>query len=235
MDSIRALQAWWNNAHTAPAGLTRNPDGCPPQYTPWLSSHYRARTRERATWTHKPGNVLLAYKPMPRLLNCRINTWADLETSGSATPRTGWTPRFLTLWDAGALAAACPLYLKTHSYGDMIRLGLGQRLRAARRAVLPKALVAVPFTPAPGTRLLARDATARAESAQAARQWCMEEDLIAPAVLQPMRTLPHLRRPGPGAAPHRAVPLAKTWRLQHLLCLAKQRPMACDARSLHQL
>ena len=40
---------------------------------------------------------------------------AALETSGSATPRTGWTPRFLTLWDAGALVAACPLYLKTHS------------------------------------------------------------------------------------------------------------------------
>ena len=27
---------------------------------------------------------------------------AALETSDSATPRTGWTPRFLTLWDAGA-------------------------------------------------------------------------------------------------------------------------------------
>ena len=45
---------------------------------------------------------------------------AALETSGSATPRTGWTPRFLTLWDAGVLVAACPLYLKTHSYGEYV-------------------------------------------------------------------------------------------------------------------
>jgi len=33
MDLIRALQAWWNNAHTAPAGLTQKilMDACPPR------------------------------------------------------------------------------------------------------------------------------------------------------------------------------------------------------------
>jgi hypothetical protein len=43
-----------------------------------------------------------------------------LHASGSATPETGWTPRFITLEQDGALVAACPLYLKTHSYGEYV-------------------------------------------------------------------------------------------------------------------
>ena len=103
---------------------------------------------------------------------------AALETSGSATPRTGWTPRFLTLWDAGVLVAACPLYLKTHSYGEYVfDWAWASAYEQHGVPYYPKALVAVPFTPVPGTRLLARDATARAQLVQAARQWCMEEDI----------------------------------------------------------
>ena len=103
---------------------------------------------------------------------------AALETSGSATPRTGWTPRFLTLWDAGALVAACPLYLKTHSYGEYVfDWAWASAYEQHGVPYYPKALVAVPFTPVPGSRLLARDATARAQLVQAARQWCMEEDI----------------------------------------------------------
>ncbi|MNL18559.1 hypothetical protein D3C87_1397090 [compost metagenome] len=48
-----------------------------------------------------------------------------MHTSGSATDDTGWSPRFLTLWvpnghGAGRdrLAAAMPLYAKSHSYGE---------------------------------------------------------------------------------------------------------------------
>ncbi len=89
---------------------------------------------------------------------------AALERSGSAVPAKGWSPRFITLWNtAGELQAACPLYLKSHSRGEYVfdwawadahhRHGL---------AYYPKAVVAVPFTPVPGTRLLARDAASRA-------------------------------------------------------------------------
>ena len=31
-----------------------------------------------------------------------------LHASGSATPRTGWTPTFITLWRGDELHAACP-------------------------------------------------------------------------------------------------------------------------------
>ena len=48
-----------------------------------------------------------------------MNTWLHWRPA-AAPRRTGWTPRFLTLWDAGALVAACPLYLKTHSYGEYV-------------------------------------------------------------------------------------------------------------------
>ena len=40
-----------------------------------------------------------------------------LHASGCATPETGWTPKFFLLERQGKLAAACVLYLKTHSHG----------------------------------------------------------------------------------------------------------------------
>ena len=40
--------------------------------------------------------------------------------SGSATPQTGWTARYLSLWHGDELHAACPLYLKSHSYGEYV-------------------------------------------------------------------------------------------------------------------
>ena len=38
----------------------------------------------------------------------------------------------------------------------------------------PKAVVAVPFTPVPGTRVMARDCEARAALVQALRDWCTQ-------------------------------------------------------------
>jgi uncharacterized protein len=43
-----------------------------------------------------------------------------MHDSGSAVPGTGWTPAYLTLWRGGLLQAACPLYLKEHSYGEYV-------------------------------------------------------------------------------------------------------------------
>jgi len=103
---------------------------------------------------------------------------AALETSGSATPRTGWTPRFLTLWDAGALVAACPLYLKTHSYGEYVfDWAWASAYEQHGVPYYPKAVIAVPFTPVPGSRLLARDDEARALLLRAVCQWCGDENI----------------------------------------------------------
>ena len=62
-------------------------------------------------------NRLLAQQSHPTPF-MRHEYLAALESSGSATPRTGWTPRFMTLWQGDTLVAACPLYLKSHSYGE---------------------------------------------------------------------------------------------------------------------
>jgi predicted N-acyltransferase len=85
-----------------------------------------------------------------------------LHTSGAATPRTGWAPQFITLWQGEALVAAAPLYLKAHSYGEYVfDWAWADACARHGQAYYPKALVAVPFTPVGGTRLLAVDAAAR--------------------------------------------------------------------------
>jgi uncharacterized protein len=79
----------------------------------------------------------------------------NLETSGSATVRTGWQPCHLTVWRGQNLVAAAPLYVKGHSYGEFVfdsqwadlayRLGI---------EYYPKLLGMSPFTPAVGYRFL---------------------------------------------------------------------------------
>ena len=44
-----------------------------------------------------------------------------LETSGAATPNTGWMPRHVLIRDGtGRLKAAMPLYGKSHSRGEFV-------------------------------------------------------------------------------------------------------------------
>lgn len=103
---------------------------------------------------------------------------AALERSGSATPATGWTPRFITLWRGDQLQAACPLYLKDHSYGEYVfDWAWANAYEQHGLAYYPKAVVAVPFTPVPGARLLARDQAARQALLEAVIAWCRGEKL----------------------------------------------------------
>jgi uncharacterized protein len=92
-----------------------------------------------------------------------------LHETGCAAPETGWTPQFLILREGGRLAAAAPLYLKTHSYGEYVfdwawadayyRHGLHY---------YPKLLSAIPFTPVGGARFLAGSDALRARLIDAA-------------------------------------------------------------------
>ncbi|MGD2184034.1 GNAT family N-acetyltransferase [Lusitaniella coriacea] len=79
----------------------------------------------------------------------------NLETSGSATPKTGWQPCHLTLWRSRQLIAMAPLYIKTHSYGEFVFdhqwADLAHRLGVC---YYPKLLGMTPFTPAEGYRFL---------------------------------------------------------------------------------
>lgn len=86
-----------------------------------------------------------------------------LHASGSAVADTGWMPQFITLEHHGALVAGCALYLKSHSYGEYVfDWSWADAYRRHGLRYYPKLLCAVPFTPVPGTRLLARDDGARA-------------------------------------------------------------------------
>lgn len=88
-----------------------------------------------------------------------------LHGSGSAVPETGWTPCFISVHrgaSTGHMVAACPLYLKEHSYGEYVfDWAWADAYQRHGLAYYPKLLCAVPFTPVPGARLLARDEPAR--------------------------------------------------------------------------
>ncbi|MEY5100791.1 MAG: hypothetical protein RJA36_3510 [Pseudomonadota bacterium] len=100
---------------------------------------------------------------------------AALAESGSATPATGWTPRWITLWRDDELHAAAPLYLKTHSRGEYVfDWAWADAYERHGLAYYPKGLVAVPFTPVPGPRLLALDEAARAALVHALLRYCQE-------------------------------------------------------------
>ncbi len=80
---------------------------------------------------------------------------AATEASGSASPRTGWIPRHLTLREGGRLVAAAPAWARAESHGDFS--GDLELAVAAERAGLrwyPKLVVGVPFTPSTGRRFL---------------------------------------------------------------------------------
>ncbi len=83
-----------------------------------------------------------------------------LESSGSARPRTGWQPIPIIVDGAdGKPAAVAPAYAKSHSQGEYVfDHAWADAWERAGGSYYPKLQVAVPFTPAPGPRLLLRDA-----------------------------------------------------------------------------
>ncbi|SIQ15872.1 GNAT family N-acetyltransferase [Pseudacidovorax sp. RU35E] len=103
---------------------------------------------------------------------------AALHASGSATEQTGWTPAFATLWRGSELVGACPLYLKSHSYGEYVfDWAWANAYEQHGLRYYPKALVAVPFTPVPGARLMAVDAPTRLALVQSLMAWASDNDL----------------------------------------------------------
>ena len=125
-------------------------------------------------------NALLALQSPDGGLNpfMRHEYLAAMHQSGSATPATGWTPSFITLWQGDTLAAGCALYLKDHSYGEYVfDHAWANAYHQHGLPYYPKALVAPPFTPVPGPRLLARTAAERLLLVKALIAWCEAEKL----------------------------------------------------------
>lgn len=122
-------------------------------------------------------NDLLALETDPSPF-MRLEYLVALDASGSATRRTGWRPAFMTLWDGSHMVAACPMYLKQHSYGEYVfDWAWANAYEQHGLPYYPKALVAVPFTPVPGARLLARDDASRAALVQALLRHCEDQQL----------------------------------------------------------
>jgi predicted N-acyltransferase len=139
---------------------------------PVVRIHGAASEIDAAAWD---GLLAAQAAPSPFMRHAYLDA---MEQSDSASPQSGWAPRFLTLWRGRELMAACPMYLKGHSYGEYVfDWAWANAYQQHGLAYYPKAVVAVPFTPVPGTRLLARDAASRALLVQALLAWCKEEEL----------------------------------------------------------
>lgn len=85
---------------------------------------------------------------------------ALLEESGSVGPGSGWSPAPIVIrGEDGALAAALPAYLKSHSQGEYVfDHHWADAYERAGGRYYPKLQIAAPFSPVPGPRLLMRDA-----------------------------------------------------------------------------
>ncbi|MEG3177779.1 GNAT family N-acetyltransferase [Sphingomonas sp. RB3P16] len=84
-----------------------------------------------------------------------------LEASGSARARTGWQPIPIVVdGEDGTPAGIAPAYAKSHSQGEYVfDHAWADAWERAGGSYYPKLQIAVPFTPAPGPRLLLRDPT----------------------------------------------------------------------------
>jgi len=80
-----------------------------------------------------------------------------LEASGCVGRPIGWEPVHLALFRDDRLAAAMPLYVKHHSWGEFVfDWAWADAYRRHGLAYYPKLVCCAPFSPVPGPRLLAR-------------------------------------------------------------------------------
>ena len=139
------------------------------------------RDVDEAEWNALLGPDDAAQARHPFVKHAFLN--ALIET-GCASARTGWQPQFLLLRHGGALAAAMPMFVKSHSYGEYV-FDWAWADAYARHGLeyYPKLLGAVPFTPVTGPRLLA--ASEREQEALLAAALELAQDASSLHVLFP--------------------------------------------------
>ena len=146
-----------------------------------LSVHPSPADIDPQTW-----NALLQASPHASPF-MRMEWLLAMYEAGCATADTGWTTAFLTLEREGhpdIMQAACPLYFKDHSYGEYVfDWSWADAYRRSGLRYYPKALCAVPFTPVPGSRLLARSGAARVALLQGIQQIAASQGLSSAHVL----------------------------------------------------
>jgi predicted N-acyltransferase len=122
------------------------PDGTP-QLT--LTLHPRIAEIGQAAWDACAGddNPFVSYGFL-----------SALEDSGSVGGGSGWNPRYAVLQNPGGeILAVAPAYAKTNSSGEYVfDHSWANAMHRAGERYYPKLQVAVPFSPVPGPRILAK-------------------------------------------------------------------------------
>jgi predicted N-acyltransferase len=109
-----------------------------------------------------------------------------LHESGSASVESGWQPQFIVLYDGDHLAAAMPLYVKSHSYGEYVfDWAWADAYHRNGVEYYPKLLSAIPFTPVTGPRLMAVDDRARAALIEVLRGTQQASEVSSTHILYP--------------------------------------------------
>jgi predicted N-acyltransferase len=105
-----------------------------------------------------------------------------MEESGSASAQSGWKLQLVTLRHAmppklGQLAGAAVLYIKPHSYGEYVfDWAWADAYQRHGLNYYPKAVSAVPFTPVPGSRLMADSSQSQSALLSAMVELAQNED-----------------------------------------------------------
>jgi predicted N-acyltransferase len=105
-----------------------------------------------------------------------------MEESGAASAKSGWKLQLVTLRhilppQAGQLAGAAVLYIKPHSYGEYVfDWAWADAYQRHGLNYYPKAVSAVPFTPVPGSRLLADSEQSKSALLSAMVELAQNED-----------------------------------------------------------
>ena len=87
-----------------------------------------------------------------------------LEDTGCVSRATGWNPHHLLIGDPARPLVLAPRYEKAHSWGEFVFDFAWARAWESRGLrYYPKLLLAIPFTPASGPRLLCSATGAEAE------------------------------------------------------------------------
>ena len=119
----------------------------------------------------EPGTTELTIHPVQSIDDIRPQDWnafvgrytpflqheflLALEESGCTTTATGWQPAHLAFYLNNRLAGVAPAYLKTHSMGEYVfDWAWADAYQRYGMDYYPKLLIAIPFTPCQGPRLM---------------------------------------------------------------------------------
>ncbi|WP_246071579.1 GNAT family N-acetyltransferase [Inhella inkyongensis] len=122
-------------------------------------------------------DALLVTQDAPTVFSSARWLQAWVET-GCAAPEAGWRLRLFVLREQGELKAACAGWLKSHSWGEFVfDQAWARAYQHHGLAYYPKLVLALPFTPVPGSRLLATDEGVRGELLWAVQDWAGQQGL----------------------------------------------------------